>query len=154
MSWSLEIRNGDFALTGSNLGTLKGSEKMLQDLRHYILERMGTDTAHPGYGSLIDGGVTPDGTVHRGVIGNPNFDFAQLEVEADIARIIREYQGRQLSRAKYDKMTYGRATLTPDEVVLGVSSIRFEQVLDQLQVFVVIQNGQGREFDLNFDLTL
>src|SRR4051812_30826669 len=133
MSWSLQIHNGDFVTDGNQISTVIRQAKMLQDLRLWILERMGTDDLHPGYGSLIDGGTRPDGSEAFGVIGESDFDFAILQVEQDLRRIITEYQGRQLSRAKVDRTIYGRGTLTPEEVVIDVPSIDFIQQQDTMK---------------------
>src|SRR4051812_1433919 len=138
MSWSLRIHNGDFVTNGNQAATVIRQAKMLQDLRLWILERMGTDDLHPGFGSLIDGGTRADGTEVAGVIGESDFDFAALQVEQDLRRIITEYQGRQLSRAKVDRAIYGRGTLTPQEVVINVPAINFTQQQDTMKVVITI----------------
>jgi hypothetical protein len=148
MSWSLQIRNGDLVTSGGRLGTVTRQEKMIQDLKNWIMECMGTDPSHPSYGSLFNGGTTPDGTQYSGVVGTENVRLAQIEIQKDIRRIIREYQGRQLARAKHDRFTYERATLTAGEVILDVPFIGFEQNLDNLIVTVVIQTGDGQEVSL------
>lgn len=138
MSWSLSLKSGDFSVTGAYLGTATKQQKLVQDLRCAILEQMGTDNLHPSYGSLINGGVTTDGTVYPGVIGEDDIDFAILEIETDITRIIRNYQSSQLVRAKQDKTTYGRATLDPEEVVVDLGGINFNQVQDSLEVTITV----------------
>src|SRR3954463_12305873 len=138
MSYSLQVRHGDFVTTGASLGTVTREVKMTQDLTHWILERMGTDDVHMGYGSLLDGGTLPDGTEVEGVIGTYDWELAALEVERDLRRIISEYQAIQLRRAKGDRTTYGRGTLTPEEVVMEVPSIDYTQAVDVLIVTINI----------------
>jgi hypothetical protein len=148
MSWSLQLRNGDFTVGGASLGVVTHTNKLLQDIRCAILERMGTDNLHPTYGSLIEGGITPDGRVVQGVIGEVDLDLVLLEVESDLSRIIRQIQKIQLARAKADKMKYGRATLDAGEVVLDLTGIDFKQRQDHLVVTINLLTGSDEEISL------
>lgn len=141
MSWSLRLRNGDLALSGASYGTVTGEEKLVQDLRCALLERMGTDPSHPGFGSLIDGGRTPDGNYTPGVIGETRADLVLLAIESDIRRIAREHQARQLTRAKSDRLTYNKSTLGGREVLVNVTKIAASQVNDSLNVTVTLQTA-------------
>lgn len=148
MSWSLKLTNGDLDLRAASYGIVTGEAKLIQDLRCFILEKMGTDPLHPEFGSLIDGGRRPDGTVIDGVIGLVNNDLARLEVESDIRRIVREYQQRQLGRAREDKGRYGKTTFSRGEVLVALNSVDFEAVADTLNVTLVITTGNENELEL------
>src|SRR5437868_3509816 len=115
MSWSLRVSNGDLVLEGGKLGTVTGSAKLLQDFRHYLLERMGDDPLHPSYGSLIDGGRLTNGQIVPSPIGGVNWKMITLELESEIRRIAAAYQNMQLQRAKNDSTYYGKSTLTAAE---------------------------------------
>lgn len=141
MSWSLQLQHGDFAIGGARLGTVTGGRKLLQDIRCAILEKMGTDNLHPGYGSIIDGGITPDGAIANGVIGEADIDLAMIEVEAEINRITRDYQRQQLARAKQDKLIYGKATLDASEVLIDLQSLNFYQNQDTLFIQITYVTG-------------
>lgn len=145
MSWSLQVRNGDLALSGASYGVVTGGNKLTQDLRCALLEHMGTDPSHPTFGSTIDGGMRSDGTYIPGVIGEGRSDLALIRIEAEIRRIVRDYQARQLERAKNDKLTYGKATLTGNEVLMNLVGISASQSLDTLNVKVQIQTARGTE---------
>lgn len=153
MSWSLKLENGDFAISGSRIGTVTGKEKLVQDLRNWILEHMGTDDLHPGYGSLLDGGVTPQGVVMPGVIGTDDLDLAEIEIRNEIQRIVADYQALQLARAKSDKLTLGRPTLIPSEVLLSLDGIDIEQDMDTLKVTLSISTATDDNFELQLTLT-
>ncbi len=143
MTWSLEVRNGDLALGGAKLGTVTAEQKLKQDLAHWLQERMGTDPLHREYGSLIDGGVTPDGREVPTLIGSDDISFAAMRVESDIRRIVGAYQSRQLARAKADRQRYNKTTLTPGELLLSLDAVDMEQVLDVLRVTLHITTGSG-----------
>ena len=58
MSWSLKLHSGDLDLSGPDgYGTVSGPAKLIQDLRNWLLEPRGTDSFHPSYGSILDGGM-------------------------------------------------------------------------------------------------
>lgn len=152
MSWSLRLQYGDFVVNNASLGVATKQQKLVQDLRCAILEKMGTDNLHPSYGSLIDGGVTPDGVETEGIIGETDLDLAMLEVESEISRIARNHQREQLERAKRDKLNLGRATLDPEEVLIEITGLDFDQVEDALKVLVTLQTATGSEFELQLDV--
>lgn len=148
MTWSLRISNGDFVVTSAHLGTVTAQQKLLQDFRCAILEQMGTDNLHPDYGSLIDGGINSSGEVVSGVIGNINVDEVTMIIESEISRIARYMQRAQLARAKSDKLTYGRATLVPQEVLLSLNGITFEQREDLLNVTILLTAANDENFEV------
>lgn len=154
MSWSLQLRHGDFALSSASYGTVTSKAKLVQDLRCHILERMGTDPSHPGYGSLLDGGVTPEGEVVNGVIGENRSRLVETQVQADLLRIVREHQAKQLARAKQDKLTTGRPTQVPGEILYSLDGIDVYQELDVLFVTLRIRTATGEESTLDFNFVI
>lgn len=152
MSWSLRVSNGDFVLDGTHFGTVTHENKLTQDLRHFLLTRMGTDPQSPTYGSLIDGGVKPNGQEVESVIARTDWGQVKLELSAEIRRIAAQYQRTQVERAKRDRLRYNKSTLTPGEILLAINDIRFVQNADALLVTIVLQSGRGQ--DINLDLEL
>lgn len=153
MSWSLELRNGDFTIGGARLGSVTGSQKLVQDLRCAILERMGTDPAHRDYGSLIDGGRTLDGVEHPSLIGGMDWDRIAIQVESEIRRLAIAHQDRQLARTEQDRIVYGKSTLSHGEVLAGLREVNLVQVQDTLNVLIVLQVGDGETRTLNIPLS-
>lgn len=152
MSWSLKIQNGDLALGSASYGTVTGSHKLVQDLRCYLLEHIGTDPLHPDYGSMLDGGRLPDGTEVPGYIGMQNDNFTMTEINAEIRRIVNQYQALQLDRARSDRNIYGKATFTKGEVLLGVSAIEFENNMDSLNITIGLITGDDTNPDLELTI--
>lgn len=143
MSWSLQIANGDLAFNGADLTTVQGSQKLVQDLACCILEPMGTDSMHPGFGSLIGGGIDVNGTYEQGVIGTPNDTHAGNFVIAETNRICTQYQRQQQARYRSDVATYGKSTLSASEALLGVQSVTAHASRDHLNVEATLQTGSG-----------
>ncbi len=153
MTWSLRIQNGDLTLGNASYGTVTGTKKLVQDLRCYLLERMGTDTAHPDYGSILNGGRLPDGTEVAGPIGKMNTTFVEAEVTSEIRRIVNQFQSEQLERARSDRQVYGKTTMVKGEVLLGVTDIIYEHNQDSLNVTLTLQTGSGDSPQLDLTLT-
>lgn len=137
MSLSLEIRNGDLALNGNSFATVSGSQKMEQDLRCAILTPYGYYEVWPEFGSTLDDGISDS------VIGQSNWEEASLEVQAELNRIISNYQRQQINRNEFDAARFGRMTLTADEMVLEVESMKMIRVQDYLLVTVFLKVGNG-----------
>lgn len=154
MSWSLRLRNGDLAIDGNHFETVTAEHKLIQDLRCHILEQMGTDSAHRGFGSLIDGGRKPDGRIVESVIGRIDWEYVRLEVEADLQRIFSEHQAKQLVRAKSDSFTYNKTTLTAGEVLIGVNELRFIRSLDGLIILITVRTAANSFVTLNAPFVL
>lgn len=152
MTWSLRIRNGDFVVDSARLETVTAQQKLLQDFRCALLEQMGTDNLHPDYGSLIDGGITSDGRVVSGIIGETDIDEVTLIIQSEVARISRYMQRAQLARAKTDRLTYGRATMVPQEVLLSLNGLNFNQFEDELKVTISITAANNETFDISLSL--
>lgn len=147
MSWSLQIEGGDFQVSTARLGTVIGHKKLVQDLTCAIMEHMGTDNLHPSYGSLIDGGITPDGTPISSIIGDSDIETVVLRIETEITRLAQQQQQTQLARAKADKLTYGQATLDASEVLIDISGINYIQNNDKLNVKVTLTTAEGGNID-------
>ncbi len=145
----MRTQNGDLALDGAKYGIVNGNAKLVQDLRAQLLERMGTDSAHPGFGSLIDGGRQADGTEIPSPLGGIDWNRIVLDIETELRRIEKDYQSRQAARINSDRYIYSNSTLTPDEVLVGINGIQFQRVQDTLFVKVTITTASGNENTLN-----
>lgn len=144
MTWSLALRHGDLDLSpNASLGTVTGSDKLVQDLRCFLLERMGSDDLHPTFGSLLDGGFR-DGQYVEGVIGVLNDELAALAVETEIRRMVAAYQAAQLARARGDRATYGKATLTKGEVLLSLDAIDIVQASETMVITLHLTTGDDQ----------
>lgn len=145
MSYSLKVTNGELAISGTSLDIVTGNSKLLQDMKCAILERVGTDSSHPEFGSYIDGGRKPNGVVVPSTIGRIDTKYAIMEIESDLRRIMAEYQSKQLARARNDAAVYGKATLTAGEVLIDIVSINITQKYDSVIVEVKIRSANRVE---------
>lgn len=151
MSWSLQLRGGDLVIGGASLGIVTQQQKLVQDLRCALLERMGTDEDHTWFGSLIDGGRL-NGVEQESLIGTTDWNLAVLTVESEIRRIVDQYQKQQITRTEADRTVYGKPTLTPGELLMGISNIEFFQAQDNLMCRITLVTGADSEIQINVPL--
>ena len=152
MSWSLQLRHGDLVLGGTRLAQVTGHNKLIQDLRCAILEKMGTDDLHPNFGSIIDGGRQDDKVIPS-IIGEQNTEIIAIAVRAELERIGREHQQRQFGRAEDDRFVYGKATLTAEEVLDAIEGIDFTLIQDTMLVRIHLRTARGQTKILNIPLS-
>lgn len=149
MSWSLRVSGGDLNLSSrrNGMGIVTGAEKTFQDLRNEIYEPMGTDPLHSEYGSLIDGGVLPNGQAVDSPIGSIINGETIIKIESEISRIISGQVKRQRQKIIYET-SVGTHTFAPNELISEIRSIETKQIGDSLAVRVSLQmnNGQIIEF--------
>jgi hypothetical protein len=147
MSWSLQLRNGDLFHDKGHLATVQGPNKIAQDLRLWILTRLGEDEAHPWYGSTIDGGVE-EGAEIGSVLDLSDPTLAATLIEAEIRRWATSYKEQQADRIESDMATYGNVTLRKDEILDDVTSINFDMVADTMFVNVTIKPNEAAPISL------
>lgn len=145
MTWSLSLVNGDLSPAGpGGLGTVSGQQKLVQDLKDWLLEPRGTDPIHPDYGSTLDGGILPDGTYVDPVIGDLLTSESLLVIESEVRRVLAAYQQQQLDRITREAAQYGgKNTFAPGEILSSVSAVNVQQVADTVFVQIVIQTADG-----------
>jgi hypothetical protein len=144
MSWSLRIKNGDLSVDGGTYDSITGPEKLVQDLRCWVLEPQGNDVMHPDYGSILLGGVSPNGEQIPSPVGGYFSAEDLLRIESEIRRVIAAYQGQQRDRLAMDTVRYGgKNTMSPGEILLSIRNISIIQSADNALCFVSLVTGNG-----------
>jgi len=134
MSKSLKIVNGDLAIEeGRSFATVTAGVKLSQDLKLWVLERIGTDPATPNYGSRLDGG-TIDGREVESFIGQIGTPERLSEIRAEVNTLLSMYQRTQMEKMRRDTLLMGAHTLHPSEVLHRVE--RIETTMVGTTVFV------------------
>ena len=145
MTWSLAVSAGDFSLGGpGGFATVQDSAKLLQDLRHWLLEPRGTDPSNPDYGSSLDGGLLPDGSYEDTGLGNEISDETLLNLEAEIQRVLLAYQAQQQARLASETISLqGKNSFGVNELLTRIENIDITQVNTMVVVTVTIQTSSG-----------
>lgn len=129
MSQSLKLQNGDLVVTsGRAFQVVKNRDKLVQDLKLWILEQFGTDANTPEYGSMLDS-----------YIGAPMSQGMINQVQAEILRVLQQYQAMQLDNMQNDTIQYqGSTTLDPSEVIASIDGLTVQAVGSMILVSVAL----------------
>lgn len=151
MSYSLHVRNGDLNPAGpGGLAVVTGSQKLVQDLRHHLLEPRGHDPMHPSYGSTLDGGVTPDGRAPDEFIGSLMGRERLMMIEAEIRRILIAHQTAQMDRIRADVARYGgKHTMSSGEVLTDIERLDVVPIQDVVLARCYLRVESGGRVTLN-----
>lgn len=152
MSWSLNLRNGDLTVDRGQLGVATGFNKLAQDLRCHLLERMGNDRLHPGFGSVLDGGTREDGIEIESIIGETDEGLIVSFISGEINRIVQEHQAKQLERAVEDRLRYNKTTLS-DEEILEAADVKLVHTEDTMMVHITLRSSTGAQQRIGIPLT-
>jgi hypothetical protein len=145
MTWSFAIKNGDLSLSGpGGLASVSGSNKLIQDLRHWLLEPRGTDPMHAGYGSTLDGGTLEDGTRVGSSIGGLFVAEDLIAIEAEVRRVLAAYMQVQADRLSREQTSFGgRNTFSQGEILRTVNDVQVRQLADVALVNIDISTADG-----------
>lgn len=151
MSWSFHIKNGDLNLAGpGGFATVSGQQKLIQDLKNWILTPRGTDPMHPDYGSVLDGGMLPDGTQVNSFLGGLFTSENLVEIESEVRRALAAYQQQQLDRLTRESALYGgKNTFSAGEILVSVDDVSLQQVGDTVLVTCLISTGNGDQLSFS-----
>lgn len=128
MSYSLAIADGDLVQNGSQLGLVFGVDKLKQDVYLWLTERYGGDRFHVNMGSIL-----------QDFIGGIANDTARVEIQAEIFRVLQNYQAMQLKRFKENP-----ETLSASELLVSVDDILAGLNYDSVRVAIRLRNGSSQ----------
>lgn len=154
MSKSFAITNGDLNIgTGRSYVTVSGKDKLMQDLRLWVLEQIGIDSATPSYGSPLDGGII-DGEAFDSFIGqNATVDNLN-QIRIAVLNLLQQYQSMQYSKMQDEATIYnGANTLEEDEVVDEIVGVTATQVGTTILVRALVHTLAGSTVQITLPIT-
>lgn len=155
MSKSFALVNGDLQLgTSRGYDIVSGKQKLLQDLRLWFTEQVGTDSILGTYGSGLDGGVI-NGEVQESFIGRVATQAVLGEIRIKTLELIQSYQQMQFTKMQDEALLYdGKNTLDADEVLDGIDSIQLVSVGTTVLIQVILTTLGGSSIKLTVPLDL
>jgi phage baseplate assembly protein W len=143
MSQSLALKNGDLAITsGRAFQVVKNQDKLIQDLRLWILEHFGESPGTPEYGSNLDA-----------YIGSPMGVDLTNQVQAEILRVLQQYQTMQVQNMQRDTIAYaGSTTLDPHEVIESIDGLLVQSVGTMLLITISLSTLAEQQLQLSIPI--
>ena len=127
MSYSLAIADGDLAKRGSQMALVFGVNKLKQDMNCWLLEQYGGDRFHVNMGSVL-----------QEFIGSVVSSSTRVEIEAEIIRVLENYQALQVKRFKENPQKF-----SPSELLVSVDSVDVTVDYSTVRATVRVRNGSN-----------
>ena len=124
MSYSLQLQNGDLAVTGGECNIVFGAAKLQQDMTIWLLTRYQSDRMHPTFGSVL-----------QNFIGQPMTSptTTQTNVYNEIMRVLNNYQSMVYQMFQANPNNFSLAEL-PYSIDSIVPSLSFDTIFVTVQV--------------------
>lgn len=143
---NFKLVDGDLVLGRANrLETVSDDTKLLQDLKCWLLEPYGAGFMTPNFGSFID---FPG---ENGLIGKPIDSETEMELTAEIERILSLYQASQQEKIKLARYENILNVFSRKEILNRVKEITVQLNAnrpDSYIVKIVIETASGQELAL------
>lgn len=139
--YGLRLSGGDLSVVAGHLDTVTGSSKVVQDLRGALLEPVGNDRFHPGWGSTL-----------QSMVGNPLTDANAQAVQSEVSRVVSNYATVQTDALQADQAA-GNSNYSTDELLSSILSVQARRYQDQIQVTLDVGLVSGASLTLNEGVT-
>ena len=133
MSYSLAVRNGDLAKSGSSLDVVWGIDKLKQDLQLHVTERFGGDRFHPLLGSIL-----------QDYIGSVISQRTKAAIEDEVMRVMDNYQRIQMYGFKINPRLYSMT-----ELLESIGDISVNVSYDTVSVSVPVRSAARTDARIN-----
>lgn len=132
---TLRLDDGDLVIgTDSDYAKVTGPAKMIQDLRCALLEPLGNDRFHPGYGSRLED-----------FIALSNDEEAAFEVESEVRRVVSNYAAVQRDMVEAETFGGEETTFTTDEIIDSLTGISAKITDETVRVTVGLATAAGNQ---------
>lgn len=129
---TMMLRDGDLVPTRRDFVMVSGTGKVSQDLRCALLEPLGNDRFHPGWGSTLDQ-----------FIATIADEETRVEIESEINRVISNYAAVQRDKIEADITGDAETRFTTDEILSRVRGVRVEVGTETVKVDITLQTVSG-----------
>lgn len=149
MSNNFKIEKGDLVVgAGRTYERVNGLTKLQQDLELWLLERIGTDSSTPTYGTSLDGGVI-NGEEVPSYLGQISTAARVREIEAEVRRVLELYQETQIEKMQTEMAQFrGKHTLEANEILASIDNIQTAIQGDIVIVSVAISTAANTSLQL------
>lgn len=127
------LDDGDFVIgSSSDYQMITNASKVKQDLRGALLEPLGNDRFHRGWGSSLSDFVS-----------QPLTSFLRMGVLAEVNRVIGNYAAVQRDQIEADMYSESTSRFSTDEIISSVIGVETKQHYDSLGVTIGVSTVAG-----------
>jgi phage baseplate assembly protein W len=135
---TLLLRDGDLVPARRDYATISGTPKVAQDLRCALLEPLGNDRFHGGWGSTLNE-----------FIASIAEEETRVAVESEVNRVIANYVAVQRDKIEADITGEAESRFTTDEILSRIRNVSVSISTETLRVSVVLQTVSGEVLTLD-----
>ena len=139
--YGLKVTNGDLAVMGDgNVVQVEGQERLQQEIAHWLLEPLGTDTLYNRFGSTLDE-----------LVGSPMLPQYIAEVRAEVGRVVQNYMAYQTRQMNEDRAKGEDVFLKnwrDGDIIETLDGIAVNAVADTLTVTVKLTTVAGSKLTI------
>lgn len=148
---NFRIADGDLVISNSRrIDMVLGRDKLIQDLTMWLLEPLGAGYMTPGFGSTLNTVISRDALGRQAgrYIGQQMSDRIIAEVEAEIDRVLNNYQQAQVNTIRQAQIDGRLYLYSLREILNSIDSITSKVDGDRAIVQAAITTGanQGLTF--------
>jgi phage baseplate assembly protein W len=126
------LTDGDLVPVRRDLAMVTGTAKVQQDLRGALLEPLGNDRFHPGWGSSLDDFIAQIAS-----------ESTRMEVESEVNRVISNYAAIQRDRIEADITSGGDTRFSTNEILARVRGVDVKIMDETVRVNISLQTVAG-----------
>lgn len=127
------LNNGDLEVgLSSDYQMVEGGAKVAQDLAGALLEPVGVDRFHPGWGSSLHD--------YTGLVAD---ETSRFSAEQEIKRVISDYAAIQRDKIQQDILSGTASRFVNSEVIVGIGGINVNLNRDTISVNIGIRTASG-----------
>lgn len=140
---ALLLSSGDLAVGQSgDYAVIVDAFKVKQDVRNALVEPMGNDRFHPGWGSsLLD------------YVGQIADDLQRVTVTGEVNRVVGNYAAVQRDRITADVLSGSTSRFTTDEILSAVTGVALIANQDRFSIKITIGTVAGTTVSVEETLT-
>lgn len=128
-SLKLDTDTGDLVIKGDNLDTVSGGSMLVQELRNWMLEPLGSNEVEPLFGSNL-----------ADYIGH-----IQQDPSEEVYRILNNFVSYWTNKVETDTLNGEGYKYSPDDILTGVDSVVIGQVSDAWTINVTFHTQSGQK---------
>lgn len=138
----MKLTDGDLSIVGGSYALCDGAVKTEQDVTCALIEPLGNDRFHPGWGS----------TLYR-FIGLPMTPTTLFQVQQEAARVLNNYMAVQYDLVQTDTLNQTPSRFTTSELIGQVTSVVAAGTLDTITLTITIQTVDEQDLVLTATTT-